>query len=456
MTPPTAIRTYTYPVRETQVLLPCTVVIPTRRRCPEPQARLHYNPLSQCLDSLLGQHSKPQQVLIAAALARDYTAQALEYYQRAFAATGMELTVLWLPDQDGLGPFGKIAQALPAITHDFVHLVEDDVFLHPDAIGGSFQLMECLRRGHPQLALLNLPLYRRATRPTKFLPYREIGQLNTLRLTGCFESVFPRELLDDREAVGYPQENGLLAHPIDFFRGGNNLITRQALESLRGVRLGTPYGWEVSAGLHLTQQQWQLLSIPYMNLAGMHSFYGAHWGRKRLLGRDWTRDLPGYAGLSLPDIVRNAVDGQQHTGLGPLPLPIYYFRVATCYALILRHYAPTHFISWLRKLQAGFVDRVHSDITAGRQKVTDRVVRASIFLAALEAIVEDMPWLPADQVLRSVEVYLTLRDADRRAKIAEAMEQACATVAEDTVGFVSSRAGCANAPRPCSPGGEYD
>ncbi|MCI0539019.1 MAG: glycosyltransferase family 2 protein [Verrucomicrobiales bacterium] len=420
------IRGYLYPVEGTRTHLPCTVAIPTRRRCPEPLAQTRHNPLCQCLDSILAQRSLPRQVLIASATAQDNTQEAVENYRRAFASKGVEFSVLAHPDEEALGPFGKIARSLASVRHDVVHMVEDDVFLHPDAVAGGCELMERLR-----VALLLLPVYRRATRPTKFLSFRKIGQLNNaLRLTGCFESVFPSELL--KRATGdarYPQRDGVLAHPIDFFRGGNLVISRRALEAIRNIPLGTPYGWEVCAGLHLKEDQFDLLSIPYINLAGMHSSYGARWGRKTLLGDDWTNAMPNYAGLSLSEIVANAVAGKNNTGLGPLHLHVYYFRVATCYALILQRYAPAYFVPWLTAFRTRFVHKVHSDFTAGRQKVMEESIRESIFLAALHAIIDNQAWLPNVEVLQQVASYTALRHCERQARTQRALRQADGSVA---------------------------
>lgn len=405
-------------------LLPCSVVIPTRGRCPEPPGRLRFNPLCQCLDSLLHQRRLPRQIVIASAVAGDHTNQALEYYRRTFAARKVDFGVLWLPDEDRLGPFGKIAQALDVLKSDLVHMVEDDVFLHPDALAGAFELMQRLRRACPRLALLSLPLYRRATRPTKLLPYSQIGQVDhRLRLTGCFESVFPRELCESPGPSTYPKTDGLLCHSIDFFRGGNNVITREALAVLQHIRLGTPYGWEVCAGLHLKQRGFELRYSPYTNLAGAHSFYGADWGRRRLLGEDWTETLRGYTGLSLAAIVRHAAARRSRSGLGPLPLPIYYFRVATCYALILRRYRPRLVPLWIRKLQAGFVEGLKTDITAGRQRLGDRAVRESIFLAALHAIEQNTAWLSETQAMDRVQAFLSMDARDRRAQTAGALRR---------------------------------
>jgi hypothetical protein len=411
-------------------LLPSTVVIPTRMRCPEPLSRMHYNPLCQCLDSLLAQRAKPEQVMVASAIARDHTEESLVWYRQAFARCGVTLDVLWIPDQADLGPFGKIALAFEALRHDVLHLVEDDVFLNPGAIGRGFELFQALREGRPRTGLVALPLYRRATRPTKILPYREMGQLDCrLRLTGCFESVAPREVALGGE---YPNQDGVPAHAIDFFRGGNNVIRREALDALRSVRCGTPYGWEVAAGLHLKQHGWEMYYAPDASAAGMHSYYGAHWARRTFIGKDWTRGLPDYAGLSLREIVRNAPHGKPNTGLGPLPLDVYYFRVTSAYAMILAEYAPAYVEPWLRKVRSDFVEKVASDLTAGRQKVAGKRRREAIFLAALEGLARRVAWPLNSEVQASVEAAFELRGQERSERIERGMEVLCAA-ANDAV-----------------------
>lgn len=401
----------------------CTVVIPTRGRCPEPPSRLHYNPLCQCLDSLLVQQSLPKQIIVVSAVMPDYTAASLKTYERRFSDKGVDFTILWLPDAPGLGPFGKIAKTLDAISSPLVHLVEDDVFLYREAIGSAHDVTLSLQEHCPNLALVHLPLYRRATHPTKFLSYHEIGQCDaTLRLTGCFESVFPRELLDvEPPPEPYPKVGEILAHPVHFFRGGNNIITKQALQVLRQITLGTPYGWEVCAGLHLTKQGFVLMATPYVNLAGMHSFYGANWGSHELLGEDWTDNLPGYDGLSLAEIVKNALVGKEGTGLGPLNLYVYYFRVATCYALILQEYARDLYGPWLRKIRSSFVDQHASDLTEGRQQLRNRAEGEAVYLASMEAITAGIAWMPGDEVVARVEELLSLGNDVRGRMLAETL-----------------------------------
>jgi len=409
-------------------LLPCTVVIPTRMRCPEPLGRMHYNPLCQCLDSLLAQRAKPRQVMVASAIARDHTEESLAWYRRAFLGCGMTLDVLWIPDQPGLGPFGKIARTFEALRHDVLHLVEDDVFLNPGAVGRGFELFEALRARRPRVGVVALPLYRRATLPTKTLPYREMGQVDgRLRLTGCFESVLPREIA---RGGAYPDQDGVPAHAVDFFRGGNNVIRRDALDTLRSVRFGTPYGWEVAAGLHLKRHGWEMYYAPDARAAGMHSYYGAHWARRTFLGRDWTRGLRDYAGLSLREIVRNAPQGKPNTGLGPLPLDVYYFRVATSYAMILGEYAPGFVERWLRKVRGDFVEKQSGDLTAGRQKVSEKRRREAIFLAALEALRRGVVWPLNEEVQAAVEAAYDLGARERSRRIEQEMEVLCATAGD--------------------------
>jgi hypothetical protein len=402
-------------------LVPITVVIPTRMRCPEPVSRQNANPLCQCLQSVLAQRSLPCQVIVVSSMAPDYTADSLRHYDRAFARRGVALGVVWVPDDAGLGPFGKIKLVGKLARNDLIHLVEDDVFLHPNCLATGYELMTCLHEKRPALALLSLPLYRRATVPTRVLGFREMGRLDErLRLTGCFESVAPAELIHSRTVNRYPRKHGFFAHEIDFFRGGNNLIRREALELLQSVRIGTPYGWELSAGLHLRRLGAELLYAPYQDAASMHSYYGAWWSRRTFLGKDWTRGLPGYVGASLRDVVRNAAKGKPNTGLGPLPLEVYYYHVATCYALILEEYAPRLVAFWLAKLRAEFVERVENDLTHGRQKIYDRQRRESIVMAALEAAVACTRWTSPRGAQEAIDRAFRVPARERAGRIEEA------------------------------------
>lgn len=410
-------RKFHYPVMKSGQQIPCTIIIPTRKRCPEPMDQMYLNPLSQCLESIIYQKNKPGQVIVSAARESDYTREVLEHYSQVFTQKQIEFHVRWVNDQIGLGPLGKIIRAFDLVKYEIIHLLEDDSVLHPDTLAGAVEIMKDLRSHIKKVGIMALPLFRRASHPTKFLSFSEICQINQkLRLTGCHESVFPLELLQKNNKRYLFKEKYLL-HPIDFFRGGNNLISKAALGKIGNLPLATPYGWEVCVGIHLKQNGYKSFFTPYLNLGAMHSFYGARWMRKKFSGDDWTNNIKDYHGLSLPEIVKNAASGKTQTGLGLFHKYVYYFRVASCYTQILRKYSPQFLELWLKKLEKSFVARLKSDLTENRQKIFKYRHRESIYLTALQTVVEKINWLPDNEILTRIHGSSLLKKKVRQDKI---------------------------------------
>jgi len=176
-----------------------SAVIPTYNRCPydpkKPEGK--FNPLYWCLESLINQRPRLNEIVIINDNSNDYTRQVVQRMRKKAKTRGINFVFLINKKKKGSSISRNIG--VKRATSNLVLFLDDDCIAKKYSSFGVYYTFKKLSEEGIKVGAVHLPVYMRITCPSFIIKMDKIGVLNIEKgevMTSNFER-FPKKYLND-------------------------------------------------------------------------------------------------------------------------------------------------------------------------------------------------------------------------------------------------------------------
>lgn len=311
------------------------------------------NPLKWSLDSVLDQHHSPvKEIILINDLSNDFTEKIAEIYEKKFESRGIEFQ--YVKNKEKLLSHGSRNKGAELATTKFVHFLDDDCVHSPYNLWAGIFLFDKLSEENSNLAVVGLPIYKRATVP-RLLKKEKIGRLDEEKgiIYPNFGN-FPEE---------YTSINNILLKDTPIIKPfeihdipeGNSIIALEPYKEFGGYQSFYPNSLGEGAALafKLRKNGYKLFFTPDPRFHTVHLLYGHLSSNSKLSGPDW-KEWNGFNKPHLYFMVDQSNISQMNSG-GRVPTDVWFYSKIRNHMLILKNYSEEVAERWKESAYNDFV-----------------------------------------------------------------------------------------------------
>ncbi len=161
-----------------QEKLNVSAIIPTYNRCPynpkKPEGK--FNPLYWCLESLINQRPKLNEIIVINDNSKDYTKQLIREMKKK--AREKDIKFISLINKENIGSSISRNNGAKRATSDLIFFMDDDCIAKKYSIFGLVFIFKELSEEEIKVGAINSPVYTRLTYPSSIVKIDKIGRLN--------------------------------------------------------------------------------------------------------------------------------------------------------------------------------------------------------------------------------------------------------------------------------------
>ncbi len=362
-----------------------TVVLATYNRSPfDPEGpQGNKNPLGWCMDSILDQKYSPvKKVVIVNDFSTDYTEKVSELYAIKFAEQGINLAYMknkeLLEAHESRNVGSKLADTR------FVYFVDDDCILSPFSLIGATRTYDRLKMNNPEMAVLLLAVYQRATIPTSIKTLEKIGTFDeaTGKIHSAFDA-FPEEYLVDKDIFMDTESTLLNPLPVKNICEGNTLFELDTFKEYGGYASFPPrsYGGGTALAFNLWQNGKKIFFSADPRFHAVHYRYGSDSNIRKLIGPDW-KYWNGFKRPDLSFMLDESKKSKLNTGCR-VEKELWYYSKIRNFLMIINGYSLDVGKNWMKTTYDEFVGR---DVFGGMRtkKMPNKDMRKHIWETAVQ------------------------------------------------------------------------
>jgi len=272
--------------------LDVSIVIPTYNRCPYKPGTLKedQNPLVWSLKTALLQRPRIKEIIVVDDQSQDYTPQVVKSFIENNQNTSIHIKYVRVPERKGISFVRNYGTRFA--TGKYIFFSDDDSFIAPySAFGGVYTLERLEQRGL-KIGAINLPTYGRESRPTKFLPQKEIGVIDFVHgIQKANKDAFIEEYIGDNPRKFLDAELQIL-NPIPILNLNTYaIVPKKVFEEVGGFPEHILKRMEDREfGCRITENGYQIFYQSDPKFHCVHGSYGLNSNRN-FIGEDWFKKL---------------------------------------------------------------------------------------------------------------------------------------------------------------------
>ncbi len=377
-----------------------SVVVATYNRAPYPPSRLHDNPLSWALSSILSQKKcNLGEIIIIDDGSFDYTEKTVNYYRKNGKQKNIEIKYIKNKKNEGLP--SSLNKGIENSKFDYVFFMDDDCILSNYSLFGALYSMNKTNKSDNNIALMHIPVYTRTNLPLGLIPIDEIGKVDFENTTVTNNNhLFPEEYLSLSKNVFLDDKLKILK-PIEIHNiGGIYLIKKDIFKEAGGIceyfKWPNFYGEQTDFSLKLNNLGYNLYLTPDPKFSCIHLKYGCS-GKINFFDIETSRNNNNFGGHSLEEIVKLSSIPKRNSGCRVNTEDWSYSKIISHY-IIFSKWDKEIGQKWKTKIFREFVEQNLNNFSAPiGKKIMDKKKREEIWKKAI---------IDGDNLLKKINLNL--------------------------------------------------